>query len=366
LIGFLSKNNLIPKYGFPVDTVPLVPRRGDSSLAQKIELDRDLAVAIFDYAPGSQVIAAGFVWESVGLVLPANTEKGFGRFRYAACLECQEYQERIYVDSDSIDSCTSCGSTKLRRGNYVIPEWGFHAKGGLKKPGEAIKRFAWNRSIHLKDQGEAVLIAGKRTPPGVEAELRSVAKLVVLNSGPLNQGYDMCSWCNDAHPGVERSKNTEHESPYDGARKCKGKHRDRVHLGHVFETDIVHLSIDLSKFAIDARASASSVAFALLEGVGEGLQISHDDIDVVPLPSTDTEIRLALIDAVPAGAGFAKLIAENIGAVFEAAYTRVSRCECGLESSCYQCLRSFKNQREHETLQRGLALETLKMILGRS
>jgi ATP-dependent helicase YprA (DUF1998 family) len=366
LIGFLSKNNLIPKYGFPVDTVPLVPRRGDSSLSQKIELDRDLAVAIFDYAPGSQVIAAGVVWESVGLVLPANTEKGFRRFRYAACLECQDYQERIYVDSDVIGSCTSCGSTQLRRGNYVIPEWGFHAKGGLKKPGEAIKRFAWNRSIHLKDQGEVVLIAGKRTPPGVEAELRSVAKLVVLNSGPANKGYFMCTWCNSAHSALEKPKSTEHEPPYDGSRKCSGKSRDHVHLGHEFETDIVHLSIDVSKFAIDARASASSFAFALLEGAAEGLQISHDDIDVVSLPSTDAEIRLALIDAVPAGAGFAKLIAENIGTVFEAAYTRVSRCECGLDSSCYQCLRSFKNQREHENLQRGLALDPLRLILGKS
>jgi ATP-dependent helicase YprA (DUF1998 family) len=139
-----------------------------------------------------------------------------------------------------------------------------------------------------------------------------------------------------------------------------------VHLGHVFETDIVHLSIDVSKFAIDTRAAAASLAFALLEGAAEGLQISHDDIDVVSLPSTDAEIRLALIDAVPAGAGFAKLIAENIGTVFEAAYTRVSRCECGLDSSCYQCLRSFKNQREHENIQRGLALDPLRLILGKS
>jgi ATP-dependent helicase YprA (DUF1998 family) len=366
LIGFLSKNNLIPKYGFPVDTVPLIPRRGDSALAQKIELDRDLAVAIFDYAPGAQVIAAGVVWESTGLVLPANTEKGFRRFRYAACSDCQEYQERIYVDSDSIDSCPSCGSNKLRKGNYVIPEWGFHAKGGLKKPGESVKKFSWNRSIHLKDQGEVVLIAGKRTPPGVEAELRSVAKLVVLNSGPGNQGYDVCSWCNDAHPALEKQKSTDHEAPYDGSRKCAGKFRDRVHLGHVFETDIVHISIDISKHDIDTRAAATSLAYALLEGAAEGLQISHDDIDVVPLPSTDSEIRLALIDAVPAGAGFAKLIAENICLVFDAAHARVSRCECGLESSCYQCLRSFKNQRDHENIQRGLALEPLKLILGKS
>lgn len=365
LIGFLSKNNLIPKYGFPVDTVPLVPRRGDSALAEKIELDRDLSVAIFDYAPGNQVIAAGVVWESVGVVLPAKAEKGFRKFRYASCKSCEEYQERIYIVDDSIDTCTSCNSNKLLKGEYIIPEWGFHARGGEKKPGEIIKKTAWNRSIHLKDQGNAVLIGGRQTPPGVTAELRSVAKLVVLNSGPGNLGYALCTWCNEAHPAIEVSSKSDHEKPFDGSKKCQGKFPDNVHLGHVFETDIVHLAINVSDSGIDARGSANSVAFALLEGAAEGLQIAHDDIDVVPLPSTDSEIRLALIDSVPAGAGFAKLIAENINTVFDAAYKRVARCECGEESSCYQCLRSFKNQREHENIQRGLAVKVLKSVLGK-
>ena len=225
-----------------------------------------------------------------------------------------------FKEGDVIDTCTSCGSTKLRKGDYIIPEWGFHAKGGVKKPGEAIKKSAWNRSIHLKDQGTAVLIAGRQTPPGVTAELRSVAKLVVLNAGPGNLGYALCSWCNDAHPAMEKTTKSDHEKPYDGSKKCQGKFRSNVHLGHVFETDIVHLSINLTSSDLDARASASSVAFALLEGAAEGLQIAHDDIDVVPLPSTDSVIRLALIDSVPAGAGFAKLIAENINKVFDAAY----------------------------------------------
>jgi hypothetical protein len=362
LIGFLSKNNLIPKYGFPVDTVPLVPRRGDSPLASKIELDRDLSVAIFDYAPGSQVIAAGMLWESVGVVLPANTENGFKKVRYAKCLECEEYQERIYIESDSITKCLSCGSTSLGKGTYIVPQWGFHAKGGHKRPGESIKRYAWNRSIHLQGSGVATLVAGNQTPPGVSAELRSVAKLVVINAGPKGLGYKMCSYCNFSHPTIENIRPDDHERPYNG-NKCTNKYRDSVHFGHVFETDIVHISLNISRFKGDHRAAAKSFAYALLEGATEGLQIAQDDIDVVVLPSTDTEIKLALIDAVPAGAGFAKLIAEKISLVFDSAHARVSRCECGLETSCYQCLRSFKNQRDHEVIERGRALDVLSFVL---
>jgi ATP-dependent helicase YprA (DUF1998 family) len=365
LIGFLSKNNLIPKYGFPVDTVPLQPRRGDSPKATNIELDRDLAVAIFDYAPGTQVIAAGVLWESVGLVLPTKAEKGFRKYRYAACKDCEEYQERVYAGSENIETCLSCNSGELYRGSYVIPEWGFYAKGGHKKPGESIKRYTWNRSVHLKDGGTVTVIAGNLTPPGVKAELRSVAELVVINSGPSIAGYKMCSSCQYAHPGIENPKNTDHEKPWDGNKKCTHNHRDSIHLGHKYQTDIVHISINIDKFKGQHRVAARSLAYALLEGASEGLQIAHDDLDVVPLPSTDSEIRLALIDAVPAGAGFAKMIAQQVTKVFETAYERVSRCECGEESSCYQCLRSFKNQREHEDLQRGHALEVLSFVLGK-
>ncbi len=363
LIGFLSKNNLIPKYGFPVDTVPLVPQRG-SNLENKIELDRDLAVAIFDYSPGSQVIAAGVVWESVGLVLPANTEKGFPRARFATCLDCGDYQERIYKAGDVISRCNSCGSQSLNQGNYIVPEWGFHAKGGQKKPGEAIKRFAWNRSLHLKEGGVSILIAGSKTPPGVKAELRSVAKLVVINSGPGNKGFKLCPWCNQAHPTISDPKKNDHQRPYNEA-KCNCNIREHVNLGHEYQTDIVHLTINTTRYKGDHRAAARSLSYALLEGASEGLQIANADIDVVCLPSTETEIKLALIDAVPGGAGFAKMIAENLNTVFDSAFIRADRCECGEEASCYQCLRSFRNQREHEELKRGLALDVLKFVLNR-
>lgn len=364
LIGFLSKNNLLPKYGFPVDTVPLIPRRGESPLARNIELDRDLSVAIFDYAPGSQVIAAGHTWQSVGLVKPANNEKGFQKFRYAACKDCDEYQQRIYQDDDSITSCSSCASKALLTGTYLIPEWGFHATGGQHKPGESIRRFSWNRSIHLKDQGSGVAIGGSKTPPGVTAQLKTVATLVIINSGPAGQGYQVCPWCNAAEPTITYKKQDSHEKPYTSNGLCNCKFREKIELGHEFQTDIVQLSIKLNGFDGDARTFSRSVAYALLEGATEGLQIAHDDIDVVPLPSTEKEIRLALIDAVPAGAGFAKFIAENINTIFDSALNRVERCECGEESSCYQCLRSVKNQREHEDLQRGSALAVLKHVLN--
>ena len=164
-------------------------------------------------------------------------------------------------------------------------------------------------------------------------------------------------------PTITESKPGDHERPHSADKKCKNSFRERIELGHSFETDIVHVSIDLGGTDLTSSEVGQEVSFALLEGAAEGLQITHDDIDVILLPSAPKVLRIALVDAVPAGAGYAKLIAENLGKVFDSAFDRVNRCECGLETSCYRCLRSYRNQRDHEVLQRGKALESLSAIL---
>ena len=362
IISFLSRENLIPKYGFPVDTVALVPPRlGNNS--NKVELDRDLSVAIFEYAPGASVIAAGYTWESVGIGYVQSKE--FKRMQYAHCPTCDEYTERIYSEGDRLTNCASCSSLLPKVHKYIIPEWGFIAQGGAKRPGDIVKKTYWNRELYLSSIGNVILVNGQKTPgKRVTAELRTIAELVVVNSGPNYAGYLMCSSCKAAFPGTTQNIG-EHSKPYNPDKKCKTFVTDRVHLGHKYQSDIVQVKIDLQGTGLDAKALARSTAYALLEGASNGLQISHDDIDVIPLPSDDSTITLALVDAVPAGAGFAKLIAENVKLVFESAYERVAGCECGEETSCYECLRTYRNQREHDDLVRGDALAVLKVVLGK-
>ena len=62
-------------------------------------------------------------------------------------------------------------------------------------------------------------------------------------------------------------------------------------------------------------------------------------------------------------AGAAKVIAANIGPVLKTAVQRVSNCDCGEETSCYGCLRTYRNSREHELLSRGAALKLLGEVI---
>jgi ATP-dependent helicase YprA (DUF1998 family) len=102
-----------------------------------------------------------------------------------------------------------------------------------------------------------------------------------------------------------------------------------------------------------------SVLYALLEGASDSLDISRDDIDGTLYPRVGRKVSLVLFDTVPGGAGGASRIARSFPQVLETALGRMARCECGEETSCYGCLRNFRNQAFHEQLRRGDALRFL-------
>jgi len=130
-----------------------------------------------------------------------------------------------------------------------------------------------------------------------------------------------------------------------------------VSLAHRYETDIAEFSFSSVSYDKASESRWLSLLYALLEGASEALEISRDDIDGTLSWTSDGRRSIVLFDTVPAGAGAAKNIAENLDRVIRFAVDRVTRCDCGAETSCYGCLRSFRNERYHDQLSRAGALE---------
>ena len=69
VIGFLGSNNILPRYGFSIDSVELeILHTGESS--KSINLSRNLKMAISEFALGNKIISNGFLWESYEINLP--------------------------------------------------------------------------------------------------------------------------------------------------------------------------------------------------------------------------------------------------------------------------------------------------------
>ena len=75
VLSLLSRKAVIPKYGFPVDVVELDTQRTQQSQeAFEVSLQRDLSIAISEFAPTSKLVANKKEWTSYGLKKVAERE----------------------------------------------------------------------------------------------------------------------------------------------------------------------------------------------------------------------------------------------------------------------------------------------------
>ena len=358
LIGFLANRNVLPKYGFPTDTVELRTAYADASIGAKLDLSRDLSSAIYEFAPGAELVAAARLWTSGGVYRLPDREL-ISKY-YAVCQACGGYRE----DDEPLDPvCPSCGVqlTGVPR-RYYVPEFGFVARRDPKRPGMSPPRRSWNGTTYVLSLAADVEEATWQLANGGTATTRagSRGRLIAVSEGPNRGGYLICDWCGwgtgvgtrvtGAHPHLLRD------------RECTGPLQMRA-LAHPYETDILEISFDGLAAPLVGSSHWRSTLYALLEGVSERLQISRDDIDGTLYPTPGGRTALVIFDAVPGGAGSATRIARSFDEVLDAALTRVSRCDCGEETSCYGCLRGYRNQSFHDELRRGAALEFLAPLV---
>lgn len=357
LIGFLANRNILPKYGFPVDTVEMRIPYGQAAAATTLELSRDLSQAIFEYAPGSEIVAGGTLWQSVGLARKPGKELPPVYFRI--CRKCDLYSETL--ERDDAD-CIRCGDPAA--GNprkYFEPRFGFIASGGKDRPGERAPRIRWRGETRLVGGGQIVDTSTVELPDSiVTVELMERTRMVRINVGGGDQGYRICDFCGRAVDGITDWPKT-HSNPMTD-KPCTGPY-SQFSLAHKYETDVVKASLSVPWTGEDSAVTARSVLYAVLQAASLELQISRDNIDGVS-DSYGSTPSLSLIDTVPGGAGYARLIAANLTAVLSRARKLVSECECGEETSCYMCLRTFSNQRFHDQLSRGAAARYLNTLWG--
>ena len=370
LIGFLANRNILPKYGFPVDTVELRTAHCDSQVGARLELTRDLSVAIREYAPGAELVAGGVLWRSAGIYRLPGRE--LITRHYTVCRGCQHYREG---GDDLEPACTACGRPAdgpVRE--YCVPEFGFVADPRTSRPGTAPPQRFWTGAVHVVSLGSELAETRWSSADGAAAWCHSGTRgrLVSLSEGPGGAGFLICDWCGWGGPNHGRAPKS-HLSPLRG-KPCTGPLRWRS-LAHTYETDILRVQLDAPGLDVPwpgavgdsgagERSRWHSLLYALLEGCAEGLEISRGDIDGVVHAGADGRSGLVLFDTVPGGAGSAARIASSLDVAVDFALRRVSACDCGPETSCYGCLRTPGNERYHEDLIRGAALATLESLSG--
>jgi hypothetical protein len=385
LLGFLGSRNVLPKYGFPTDVVELRTNYLDLPEASQVELQRDLRIALSEYAPGGEVVAAKRIWVSGGIY--KRPGRDWPTYHYAVCPGCGYFHRS--AEEQIPATCTVCGGDVFGwprlYGTYIIPEFGFVVARDEPRPsGEARPQRIYSSRAYFADYALPLKDGEEQPPPPMEPvdDLSSASvqlwkrhsrygKLALVNPGLMRRGFRICDACGFAEPAPEvptgrrrRLRQPEaHVNPRTG-QACAGMIHT-YHLGHEFITDVLEL-----RFAGLLASNPDydlwwSVLFALLEGASQALDIRRDDLDGTLYRHRESPVpALVLFDNVPGGAGHVLRVADELDLAFQSALERVADCECGEETSCYECLRNFHNQPYHDHLQRGLARDFLQGVLS--
>ncbi|MCK4307949.1 DEAD/DEAH box helicase, partial [candidate division WOR-3 bacterium] len=238
LLNFLATHTVIPKYGFPVDVVELT-LLSHIPAAKKIQLERDLRIAISEFAPSSQVVAKGYIWQSAGLKLVRN--RALDEYWYVICPNCKRFdKERRTSDTSSLKECKGCGYKFPKNDikTFITPIFGFVTSRELEptKPGESRPKREFTTRPYFFDYQEPKEEEFNIGKLKINCRYSSHGELAVICKGKKGAGFHICFKCGAAFS--KRPKGNTHKKPI-GEECSSPSLRGHLHLGHTFTTDVL-------------------------------------------------------------------------------------------------------------------------------
>ena len=398
LVDQLSRRALIPTYSFPVHSVSLevISSQRHNRDNAVLELDRDGAIGISEYAPGSEVIAGGRVWTSRGIVKKdkfsgEDTFVDQGRLR--VCEECF-YPDVTAPDKSRHDDCPQCGApfsaTNAQR-KFIRPV-GFLTSYGEsqgKDPGATRIKVRATDDVRLlttapPESYTDTDIAGIKTfhAPGSNCPDPEMGRIIGINRGPKGGGFVWCPYCEHAEPvraspqGWQQETTVpEHRNPRsDEICPFEGKAWP-TDLGHVFETDVRNFMIEPLRSASTGHGEAVEPTERIRKTLREAMRLAVArllETDPRDIRATDQRISrcpvIVLYDAVAGGAGYTTRLTTDRRFTMRDILLAVSDIlNCSNRNcitSCTRCLNDYSNQRNWQDFERLPALSWVEDILG--
>ena len=364
ILSFFSRKNVIPQYGFPVDTVSLAisSKRADRQFG--VELQRDLAMAISEYAPGSQVVANGELF--TGRYVRKIPQIGWKTYDYVNCEVCGTLNIDVHTlkeDEGKLNTCKMCKAT-LERSQikaFIIPAFGFEIDpDDIRKPGLVRPQRTYRTDAsYVGYRGDIQMKQMRIRNSTAMVMFSEKDEMAVLNKSD----FHICESCGYGTSEQSFLPVLKKDHNMSSGRRCGSNLLKRYSLGYRFETDVFQIHFPDHPVRYGSEAEAYSIMYALLRGIVDVLNLEDNDVSgclQTIITGGNQGYSFILYDTTPGGAGHMRRLQEEsvLNRAVERASEFMKRCTCGGNdghSSCYTCLRNYGNQKYHDILDRSLA-----------
>jgi len=393
----LAEGGVLPMYGMP-SRVRLLYHSIISKRREFRTIERDLDLAITEFAPGAQRTKDKVVHTAVGFtapllfrgkgVEPASTDPLPEPHWMMRCRSCH-WTETGAVPGDS--ACPMCGAAgeDWQTFQYAVP-------GGF--------RTAFVRGDDARDEGEFAVagvasMADSRTDPSVQAMgtntrigLTTGGRVYRVNDngGNLFEGalgktkvynrFDLPDqWIDTRYWGKGATGlkvDMSDAGPVEKRAIASPKTTDVLRIGLASIPD--GLALDPMARGAGARSAYYSAAFLLRSVVAERLDIAPEEIDICDVRQVEHDglVRVGEIvinDHLANGSGFTRWLHDHWTEVLSAAInparddsiagaimarTHADACD----SSCYDCLQNYRNMTYHGLLDWRLGISLLRAL----
>lgn len=382
------REGFIPSYSFPKNVVRFFvekeSQRGkNASRDIQYAPERDIAVALSEYAPGRFVTIDKKIFKSGGIY--ANPRpRGFERNQAEFYFKNADYYKDIYICSDcnwfGLDkndenrtTCPYCGAAIVR--NKMLRPWGFSpVKGDEVKYEDEDEQYTYAEAPYYSYVPENTPMNTFENSRIRFANLPD-KKVLTVNMGKNKNGFNVCKKCGGAEVAEPNGNGIfSFSQPYhDNYPLCHhdGTVDTNIFLGYEFLTDMFMLDISYDSVGLVGsgsaeeksilRAAATTLHEALKKAVSLVLDIDYNEISGGWRPrkmiSNDPHIEMFFYDNLTSGAGYSSLIGSILDKVLDRARNILTECECS--RSCKNCLDNYWNQRHHQLFDRQLGLQLL-------
>ena len=182
----------------------------------------------------------------------------------------------------------------------------------------------------------------------------------LINVGPSEKvsrgdyGYWVCSICGGVRSPFSHEKELQRFTEFH-SNKC-GKVPEPMGIS-------ADVSVDGLLFKkMPSLAYAVNLGETLKRAASKVIEMDVDDLQTLIFPQNEEEVDLFLYDPMPGGSGLLQQIIDLWSQVQKAGLDLTSGCQNECESSCYSCLRSYRNIFYHEILDRHQANDILAEV----